>query len=748
MNSVRAQDLTLAEKAALTSGSGFWSTEAIDRVGVPAVMLTDGPHGLRKQDDEPDHLGRERSVPATCFPPAVALGATWDPDLVEQVGAAIADEALANGVGVVLGPGVNIKRTPLCGRNFEYFAEDPLISGVLGAALVKGIQSRGVGASVKHFAANNQETDRMRISADIDPRPLREIYLRPFERVVTQAQPWTVMCAYNRINGVFASENHWLLTSVLRDEWGFSGAVVSDWGAVVDRVAAVRAGLDLEMPSTHGRTDAEVVEAVRAGRLPESDLDRCAERVLDLVDRVMQGARTGSGATADLDAHHALARHAAARSIVLLRNEPIDGAPALPLRDDQSLAVVGVFAAEPRYQGAGSSKVQPTRLDSALDALRERFPDLVYDPGTEGRLVETAAVSAAETVVVFLGLPDDAESEGYDREHLRLPDEQLALLQEVRALNPRIVVVLSHGSAVELPFADDVPAILDASLLGQAGGSATTDVLTGAVNPSGRLAETTPMRLADTAAYGSFPGENGHARYGEGMLVGYRWYDTRQLQVQFPFGHGLSYTTFDYEDLDVAADPETGDLHVRVRVANRGDRAGRETVQIYTSLEDSQVRRPVRELRAFAGVDLAAGEVRDVELSVPRGQLGYWDVRVDGWVVEAGRYRIDAAASSRDVRLSTEIDVVGDPDRQPLTMDSSVVDLLGHPATASLVRRVLGQLRYNLTDQPGAAAIADPHHREMLASYPVGRVFGFPDLPLTPEELTSAMATANSTLPQ
>ncbi len=553
-------DLTLEEKASLTSGASFWTTKPLERVGLPAIMLTDGPHGVRKQRASADHLGIGDSVPATCFPPAVALGSSFDPELLERVGVALGEESQAEGVGVLLGPGINIKRSPLCGRNFEYLSEDPIVSGVLGSALVRGLQSQGVGASLKHFAANNQEADRMRVSADIDERPLREIYLRGFQRVVEDEQPWTVMCSYNRLNGVYTSEDPWLLTKVLRDEWGFDGLVVSDWGAVNERITGLAAGLDLEMPSSEGRTDAQLVAAVHSGVLDERLLDTAARRNVELVQKAVRGAR--ADAAYDADAHHALAREVAGASIVLLKNDDA----VLPLAAGASVAVIGELARTPRYQGAGSSQINPTRLDNALDEIRTLAgADVPFAAGygDDGAISDelvaeaVAAASAAGTVLLFLGVPAALESEGFDRDDIELPAAQLALADAVIAANPRTVVVLSNGGVVRLSgLAERVPAIVEGWLLGQAGGGAVADVLYGAVNPSGRLAETIPVRLADSPAYLDFPGEHSHVRYGEGLFVGYRWYDARELDVAFPFGHGLSYTTFEYADASVSADDE------------------------------------------------------------------------------------------------------------------------------------------------------------------------------------------------
>ncbi|MGW9437035.1 glycoside hydrolase family 3 C-terminal domain-containing protein [Streptomyces sp. NPDC055607] len=748
-------DLTLAEKASLTSGADHWTTKAVERLGLPSVMLADGPHGLRKQTGETDHLGISGSLPATCFPPNVGLGSSWDPELVEQIAAAIGAEATAEDVAVVLGPGINIKRSPLCGRNFEYFSEDPIVSGVMGAAWVRGLQSTGTGASLKHFAANNQEFDRMRVSSDVDARPLREIYLRGFERVVRDEQPWTVMCSYNRVNGVHASEDPWLLTRVLREEWGFEGLVVSDWGAVNDRVAGLPAGLDLEMPSSGGRTDAQLVAAVQAGTLAEEALDTAAGRVLELLRKA--GRRPPATVPLDTDAHHALAREAAARSIVLLRN---DGG-LLPLARHARVAVIGAFAAHPRYQGAGSSLINPTRLDKALEEIRKLADgDVTYAPGfalgkagsatgdgsaEEAALREEAVRSAreAEVAVVFLGLPASRESEGFDRDHLDLPPAQLELLDAVLEANPATVVVLSNGGAVTVPFRDRVPAILEASLLGQAGGGATADVLFGVVNPSAKLTETMALRLEDNPSHGNFPGEFGHVRYGEGVMVGYRWYDHRGLDVAYPFGHGLSYTTFAYGAASAELDGD-GDVLVTVPVTNTGDVRGREVVQVYASLSPSRVERAPRELKGFGAVTLDPGRSADVRVLVRRADLAYWDVRVDRWVVEGGDYLFDAAASSRDVRSTVPVPVPGDEVALPLTMESSVADLLEHPLAGPIVRDVLAEVTGAMDAATTAMVPDDDALMKMIASFPVSRLVGFPGLPVTFEQIEQLVAYANA----
>ncbi|GAA1057704.1 glycosyl hydrolase [Agromyces luteolus] len=752
--------LTTEEKAALTSGESFWTTKQVGPV--PSIMLTDGPHGVRKQDDSADHLGMAASVPATCFPPAVALGSSFDPELLERVGVALGEESRAEGVGVLLGPGINIKRSPLCGRNFEYLSEDPLVSGVLGSALVRGVQSQGVGASLKHYAANNQEDDRMRVSADIDPRPLREIYLRGFQRVVEDEQPWTVMCSYNRVNGVPASQNPFLLTEVLRDEWGFDGLVVSDWGAVTDRVAALAAGLDLEMPANGGRSDAQVVAAVEAGELDASVLDTGARRAVELAQKAVAGA--DPDAAYDVDEHHALAREAAANSIVLLRNE----GSLLPLAPEASVAVIGEFARTPRFQGGGSSHVNATRIDAALESIREVAgadavtfaPGFTIDGSDAAGLADeaVAAASAADVAVLFLGLPASLESEGFDRRDIELPAAQLELVDRVLAANPNTVVVLSHGGVVRLaPFADRVPAILETWLLGQAGGSAVADVLYGAVNPSGRLTETVPVRLQDTPAWGNFPGEHGHVRYGEGLLVGYRWYDARELEVTYPFGHGLSYTTFEYGDAVVSSDDDG--LLVRVPVTNTGDRDGAEVVQVYSSLPGSTVSRAPRELKGFAKVSLAAGERRDVEVRVRRTDLAYWDTRVDLWIVEGGEYTVEVGASSRDVRSVATVDVEADPVRIPLTIESTISEVMAHPVAGPIVGQALAAMAADLLgggDPTGEATAEQPAETagglgldaegmmQMMGAMPIGRAAMFPGSAFDLEQIEQLIAVANA----
>ena len=735
--------LTLEEKAALLDGADFWRTQPVERLGIPGVMVTDGPHGLRKQAGESDHVGLNDSVPATCFPPAAGLASTWDVDLLGRIGEALGRECRAEQVAVLLGPGVNMKRSPLCGRNFEYFSEDPLLAGDLGAALVNGLQSTGVGASLKHFAANNQETDRMTVSADVDERTLREIYLPAFERVVKQAQPWTVMCAYNRINGTYASEDPWLLTEVLRDEWGFQGLVVSDWGAVNRRDAGVAAGLDLEMPSSGGAGTRVILDAVAAGTLSEADVDRAVTRVLTLIDRSLPALEPGQ--SFDAGAHHALAREAATAAAVLLKND--GGILPLDPRAGGAIAVIGEFARTPRFQGAGSSQVNPTRVDTALDALRSAVDghrELTFAPGfviesdtADGELVAEAVRDAAraEVVVLFLGLPPSYESEGYDRAHMDLPAHQVDLLHAVAEVNPRVVVVLSNGSVVTVaPWQDRAQAVLEGWLLGQAGGSATADLLLGAADPVGRLAETVPVRYADNPALGNFPGEQGHVRYGEGLLIGYRWYDAHRLEVAYPFGHGLSYTTFGYSDLAVTvlADGDDPRVEVRLTVTNTGDRAGRETVQVYVTDPQATVYRPEQELRAFAQVSLAPGESAPVTVTLDSRAFAFWHSTARNWVVEGGEFGVRVGASSRDIRLVGTVTLSGQGYRAPLAADSSVDVWLDDPAAGPWLREQLG-------DGMFTAMLSDPTNGQMMRAIPLVRLSRFPGFPVSEPEVETAV---------
>jgi beta-glucosidase len=677
--------LTLEEKSGLVSGGSFWTTRDVERAGIASATLTDGPHGVRMQTGAADHLGINDSAPATAFPTASSLGSSWDPGLLQEVGVALGEEASALGVDVLLGPGINIKRSPLCGRNFEYFSEDPLLSGALGTSWVKGVQSQGVGASVKHFAANNQETDRMRIDAVVDERTLREIYLRAFETVVTHADPATVMCSYNRLNGTYTSQHRWLLTDVLRDEWGFNGYVVSDWGAVVDPVAALHAGLDLEMPSTGDRGPVVITEAVRSGDLAEADLDLAVSRVLTVHDRLR--ADRSDDVAPDLATHHELARRAASAGTVLLKN---DG-DILPLHTAEGgrIAVLGAFADTPRYQGAGSSSINAVQIDDALSAIRDATSrDVTYAPGfrldddqidPDLRDAALAIAEDASDVVIFAGLPQSAETEGLDRTTLALPAAQLDLLRAVAQVTPRVVVVLSNGGVVDLrEVTAGAGAILEMWLAGEASGTAAADLLFGATEPGGRLAETIPLALADTPAHVNWPGAHGTVLYGERHYVGYRWYDTVDRDVAYPFGHGLSYTSFSWSNLVVdVPDQAVAEATVTVTLTNTGDRAGSDVVQVYVRPHGARVDRPDHELRAFRKVCLTPGESRTITIPLDARSFAYWDR--SGWVVDPGQHTIEVAASSRDIRLTETITLEVPVTPEPLRADSTLREWMVHP---------------------------------------------------------------------
>ncbi|WP_433325265.1 glycoside hydrolase family 3 C-terminal domain-containing protein [Spirillospora sp. CA-294931] len=736
MNATPAEilrSLTLAQKASLTSGADYWHIPGIDEAGVPPMRVADGPHGLRRQPGDADAIGIGESLPATCFPPAVALASSWDLDLIRRIGEALGAEARAAQVSVLLGPGVNIKRTPLCGRNFEYFSEDPFLSGRAGAAYVHGVQSQGVGASLKHFAANNQETDRIRISADVDERTLREIYLPAFEHVVRDARPATVMCSYNRLNGTHASENHWLLTTLLRDEWGFEGLVVSDWGAVADRVRSVAAGLDVQMPPT--RTDHLVVEAVQDGRLAEDQVDAAARRVLELHAAL---PRPAADARFDPDEHHRLARAAAASCAVLLKNE--SGLLPLDPSGTARIAVIGEFARTPRYQGAGSSQVRPTRLDTALDAITAAAGDRVtFAPGftLDGSPVPALAAEAVETArnaevaVLFLGLPPAAESEGLDRTHLDLPADQLALLAAVHEVNPHTVVVLSNGAVVSVSeWQHNARAILEGWLLGQAGGSATADVLFGHAEPTGRLAETIPLRLEDTPAHLYFPGGEQHVRYGEGLYVGYRHYDTLEKPVAYPFGFGLGYTTFELGGLTVTPAGDNA-FDVTLQVTNTGARTGTQTVQIYVHDVESSLDRPVHELKGFAKTTLAPGETGRVGLHLDERAFAFWSVAEHRWKIEAGLVEIRAGFSSRDIRARHRAEIAGDRVPTPLDAMSTLDEWLAHPVAAPLLRPFLSQSALWSAD-------LTPTRRKIIGAMPMAKLATF-GVGISPAQLADLM---------
>lgn len=690
------REMTLEEKAGMCSGKDFWHLKGVERLGIPEVMVSDGPHGLRKQAEEADHLGLNESIKAVCFPTACATACSFDRDLLEEMGERIGDECQAEDLSVILGPAVNIKRSPLCGRNFEYFSEDPYLASQMAAAHIKGVQSKNVGTSIKHFAANNQEHRRMSCSSEIDERTLREIYLAAFETAIKEAKPDTVMCSYNRINGEFASENHWLLTEVLRDQWGFEGYVMSDWGAVNDRVKGLKAGLELEMPGSGGNTDKEIVEAVKSGELEEAVLDRAVERILNIVFKFTDNRQEGKF---DLEEDHKLAAKIAGESMVLLKNEGVLPLPA----QGKKIAFIGKFAETPRFQGGGSSHINSFKITSALEAVKE-VAEVTYAQGYDvkedvidqamlDQAVETA--KEADVAVIFAGLPDAFESEGYDRTHMRMPDCQNTLISEIAKVQENVVVVLHNGSPVEMPWADQVKGILEAYLCGQAVGQAEVDILFGKVNPSGKLAETIPYKLSDNPSYLNFPGDGQKVEYKEGVFVGYRYYDTKEMPVRYPFGYGLSYTTFEYSDLQLSSDKikDTDKLKVTLKVKNTGNRAGKEIVQLYVADKTGAASRPVKELKNFVKVELQPQEEKTVEMELDKRSFAWYNTDIHDWYAASGEYEILAAASSRDIRLKKTVYVESTTELpMHIHMNTTIGELLENPKTKAVVEGMTDSL--------------------------------------------------------
>ena len=684
--------MTLEEKAGLCSGDDFWHTKAVERLGIPRTMVSDGPHGLRKQSDAADHLGINDSIEAVCYPAASATAASFDTEMIREMGEALGESCQHEKVSVLLGPAVNIKRSPLCGRNFEYFSEDPYLAGKMCTAHIEGVQSKNIGTSIKHFALNSQEHRRMSSSSDADERTIREIYFPAFEMAVKKAQPWTVMCSYNRINGVYASENPWLLTDVLRREWGFEGYVVSDWGAVSDRVAGVAAGLDLEMPSSGGINDRKIVEAVKAGKLAEADVDLACERILNIVYRYLDNAKPET--PWDKEKQHEQAAQIAADCMVLLKNED----SLLPLSKEDTVALIGEFAEKPRFQGGGSSHIHCFKTTGAVEAAKAAGLKATYAPGysvandnlPEDRLAEAvAAAKAAKVAVVFAGLPDSYESEGYDRAHMRMPECQNRLIEAVAAANPNTVVVLHNGSPVEMPWIGRVKAVLEAYLGGQAVGEAEIRVLFGDVNPSGHLPESFPFKLEDNPSFLYYGGEGDRTEYREGVFVGYRYYDKKKMDVLFPFGFGLSYTTFAFSNLRLSADSirDTDSLTVTATVTNTGKRAGKAVAQLYVGDVESTVIRPVRELKGFEKVLLQPGESKDVSFTLDKRSFAYWNEEIHDWHVETGAFTIEVGDSSRDLPLRAEVNVESTVELpRHYTADSIYLDIMRDPKASEIMR--------------------------------------------------------------
>lgn len=725
--------MTLEEKAGMCSGLDFWHLKGVERLGIPSVMVSDGPHGLRKQDEQADHLGINDSIKAVCFPPAVLSACSFDRDLMHEFGDAIGKEAQANDLSVVLGPAVNIKRSPLCGRNFEYYSEDPYLAGETAAAFINGVQKHHVGTSIKHFAANNQEYNRMSCSSDADERTLREIYFPAFETAVKKSQPYTVMCSYNQINGTFASENPWLLTDVLRGDWGFKGYVMSDWGAVNDRVAGLKAGLDLEMPSSNGVYDKEIVAAVRDGSLDETILDEACERILNIIFEYTEHREKQEFT---LDADHELAKKIAAESMVLLKNDSI-----LPIKDTEKIAFIGEFAKKPRFQGGGSSHINSFRVSNVLDVVSENanityakgFPANadIYDEALAKEAVEAA--KAADKVVIFAGLPDSFESEGYDRAHMRLPDCQNRLIDEILAVQPETIIVLHNGSPVEMPWLSRVKGLLEAYLGGQAVGEAVADILYGKCCPCGKLAETIPYKLSDNPSYLSF-GDGENVTYQEGIFVGYRYYDAKEMPVAFPFGYGLSYTSYAYSNLriDKPEITENDTVTVSVDVTNTGDIEGKEIVQLYVRDLTGAARRPLRELKGYEKVSLKPSETKTVNFVLDYRSFAWYHTGIKDWYAASGDYEILIGASSRDMRLSEKVHLTTQK-TLPLKvhMNTTLGELLADKRTAEYAadfKKQLDEIFGASSSQEqgdGDVAISDEMNNAMVASMPLRNVVSY-----------------------
>lgn len=719
--------MTLEEKAGMCSGLDFWHLKGVDRLGIPSVMVSDGPHGLRKQEGESDHLGINDSIPAVCFPPACLSACSFDRGLMTELGETIGKEAQATDVSIVLGPAVNIKRSPLCGRNFEYYSEDPYLAGEAAAAYINGVQSQNVGTSIKHFAANNQEFNRMSNSSNVDERTLREIYFPAFETAVKKSQPYTVMCSYNRLNGIYASENAWLLTDVLRKEWGFEGYVMSDWGAVNERVPALKAGLDLEMPSYGEINDREIVKAVREGTLAESVLDRAVERILSIIFRWIDHKKEEPFTLED---DHDFARYTAEQSMVLLKNDDV-----LPLKSEEKVAFIGEFAKKPRFQGGGSSHINSFRISSAMDAVSqmeqiarnvtyaEGFPadQDVYDETLAAEAVEAAR--KADKAVIFAGLPESFESESYDRIHMRLPECQNRLIAEIIKVQPKTIVVLHNGSPVEMPWLAQAKGLLEAYLGGQAVGEAEVNLLYGNANPSGKLAETIPYKLSDNPSYLSF-GDGEETFYSEGIFVGYRYYDARQMPVAFPFGYGLSYTTFAYSNLKLDKEELTDQdsLTVSVDITNTGHMTGKEIVQLYIRDHSGACRRPDKELKGYEKVALEPGETKTVTMTLDKRSFAWYNTDLKDWYAASGRYDILVGASSQDIRLTGSVQMISSV-KPPLKLhlNTTLGELLSDERTREYGKFLKNKMDTFFGGDSGDANEADNDEMSnaMAASMPV-----------------------------
>lgn len=698
-------EMTLEEKAGMCSGEDFWHLKGAERFGIPAVMVSDGPHGLRKQDQEGDHLGINDSIKAVCFPAACATASSFDTDLMHELGQTLGEECQAEDVSILLGPAVNIKRSPLCGRNFEYISEDPYLTGKMAAAYINGVQSWDVGTSVKHFAANNQEYRRMSCSSNLSERTLREMYLPAFETTVKEAKPKTIMCSYNKLNGVYAAENRHLLTEILRDEWGFEGYVMTDWGAVADRVKGISAGLDLEMPGSGGFHDAKIVAAVKEGILDEELLDITVERILKVIFSYVDHRHPE--AVFDREADHKKAVRIETECAVLLENNGV-----LPLNPNAAVAYIGEFAVSPRYQGGGSSHIHSCKVTSAMNAATEKGRTVSYVKGFPADRDEeqaeefAAAVKAAkeaEAAVIFAGLPDMIESESYDRKDMKLPACQNRLIEAVAAVQPNTIVVLHNGSPVEAPWADQVAAILEMYLGGQGVGEAADQLIYGEANPSGRLAETFPVKLEDNPSYLHFPGDGSNVDYAEGIYVGYRYYDAKKMPVRWAFGHGLSYTEFAYDNLRLPEETlkDSGCVKVSVDVKNTGSMTGKEVVQLYIGDRNGTAGRPVKELKGFAKVELRPGEEKTVDFTLTARDLSFYHEGMGDWFAPSGIYSVMVGHASDEICLTGELKFETRK-RIPMHVDSSTTlgELQEHPVTAPITKKMMGSIIEGMLGAP------------------------------------------------
>lgn len=727
-------EMTVEEKASLCSGADTWNLKTVPRLKTPGAFLSDGPHGLRKQVNESDNLGLYNSIQAVCFPAACAGASSFDTALMNRLGDLLGKECRAENVGILLGPAVNIKRSPLCGRNFEYFSEDPYLAGKMAAAYIKGVQENQVGTSIKHFAVNNQETMRQTVSAQLSERALHETYLTPFETAVKEAKPWTVMCSYNRINGVYASENKKLLTDILRGQWGFEGFVVSDWGAVNERVPGLKAGLDLEMPSSGGVNDKKIADAVTNGSLDEAVLDEAVRRILTVADKAAHGEAPVS--SFDLAKDHCAAVEMESECAVLLKN-----GGALPLPKTANVVYIGEFAENPRYQGGGSSHINAYKVESALESARVDGLSVAYcqgwseeDNGLNQRLLEEAVAAAGEAdyAVIFAGLPDSFESEGYDREHMDMPDYQNALIEAVAAVQKKTVVVLHNGSPVEMPWVGGVNAVLELYLGGEGVGKAAHQLLYGMKNPSGRLAETFPLKLEDNPSYLNFPGENREVRYAEDIFVGYKYYQKKKMDVLFPFGHGLSYTRFAYQNLKVSGGDLTkkNPVTVSVEIQNVGTVPGKEVVQLYISDLTASASRPVKELKGFAKTAvLEPGQSETVRFELDFRSLAWYCEELADWYAAPGQYSVLIGSTSHDIRLETEITYETD-EKLPFPVDkhTTVAELLEDSRTEAYMRAVLKRLA-GILNSTGLSSAPAEVVKKMAANLPLATIQNFIGMP-------------------